>query len=291
MSVWLLSHLKGSPGNRIFTQEGEARGHEVRLVDPATLGWACTDGFCGFLEDRPSLVFTRLGSSASESDLYPVRLLEAAGIAVLNSYAALRICRDKIQTYLHLKMAGVPFPDTMWLGAGWTAEQVEEHCGPPPHIVKVVNGSQGEGVVLSESWRSLASLVGAMRAVGAPILVQRFLAEARGQDTRVLVVGGKAVGAAVRSAQKPGEFRSNLHLGGQAAVVEPSQQQSLVAESAVRCLGLQVAGVDLLDSERGPVVVEVNGSPGYEASPFFVRHVWDFLENSHLPHSAGSCFP
>lgn len=282
MSVWLLSHLKGSPGNQIFINEGEARGHKVRLVDPSQLGWACTSQFCGFLEERPSLVFTRLGSSASESDLYPVRLLEAAGTSVLNSYAALRICRDKIQTYLHLKTASVPFPDTMWLGADWNQEQVEQHCGPPPHIVKVVNGSQGEGVVLSESWRSLASMVGAMRAVGAPVLVQRFLAESRGQDTRVLVVGGKAVGAAVRKAQNPGEFRSNLHLGGQATVVEPTRRQREVAEAAVACLGLEVAGVDLLESQNGPVVVEVNGSPGYEASPFFIRHVWDHLERSRL---------
>lgn len=281
MSVWLLSHLVGSPGNRIFIAEGEARGYPVRLVAPATLGWACSAGDCQVLGgQRPTLVFTRLGSSASEADLYPVRALEAAGLPVLNSYRALRTCRDKAQTYLHLKDAGVPFPDTMWLAGEWTHEEVERHCGPPPHIVKLAQGARGEGVVLSESWRSLASVVSAMRAVGAPVLVQRFLAEAQGSDTRVLVVGGKAVGAAVRQAQSPDEFRSNLHLGGTARVVEASKEQRLVAEAAVACLGLEVAGVDLLESSSGPMVVEVNGSPGYEASMFFVKHVWDHLEQS-----------
>lgn len=285
--IWLLSHLVGSPGNRIFTNEGESRGHRVRLVAPATLSWACGAAGCGLLETpAPRLVFTRLGSSASENDLYPVRVLETAGLPVLNSYAALRVCRDKAQTYLQLKAAGVPFPDTMWLAGDWTQEQVETHLGPPPHIVKVANGSQGEGVILSESWRSLSSIVGAMRAVGAAVLVQRFLAEAQGKDTRVLVVGGKAVGAAVRSAQNPEEFRSNLHLGGSAQVVEPNDEQRQVAEAAVACLGLRVAGVDLLQSHAGPVVVEVNGSPGFEASPFFVKHVWDHLERVSLEPQA-----
>lgn len=283
MSVWLLSHLVGSPGNRIFIEEGQARGRAVRLVSPTTLGWACQPSGSHLLDpDRPDLVFTRLGSSAHESDLYPVLVLETVGLPVLNGYAALRVCRDKAQTYLHLKSAGVPFPDTMWLAGAWTPEQVEAHCGPPPHIVKVANGSQGEGVVLSESWRSLSSIVGAMRAVGAAVLVQRFLAESEGRDTRVLVVGGKAVGAAVRSAQAPDEFRSNLHLGGQATVVELTSRQREVAEAAVACLGLEVAGVDLLESQGGPVVVEVNGSPGYEASPAFVKHVWDHLERTYL---------
>jgi ribosomal protein S6--L-glutamate ligase len=223
-------------------------------------------------------VFTRLGSSAGETDLYPVRVMEVAGVPVLNSYASLRICRDKAQSYLHLRTAGVPIPNTMWLAGEWTPQQVEQHCGPPPHIVKVANGSQGEGVMLSESWRSLASVVGAMRAVGTPVLVQSFLAESAGRDTRVLVVAGRAVGAALRQARNPEEFRSNLHLGGSAQIVDPTAQERRVAEAAAACLGLEVAGVDLLQSDSGPVVVEVNGSPGFEASPFFVKHVWDHLE-------------
>lgn len=284
--IWLLSHLVGSPGNRIFETEGQARGHRVELVAPASFSWACDARTCGLLTPQPPrLVFTRLGSSCDENDLYPVRVLETAGLPVLNSYAALRICRDKAQTYLHLKSAGVPFPDTMWLAGAWTQEQVEVHLGPPPHIVKIANGSQGEGVILSESWRSLSSIVQALRAVGAPVLVQRFVAEAHGRDTRVLVVGGKAVGAAVRSAQSPDEFRSNLHLGGAAQVVEPNDEQRRVAEAAVACMGLEIAGVDLLQSSVGPVVVEVNGSPGYEASPFFVKHVWDYLERAYLAES------
>lgn len=283
MSVWLLSHLVDSPGNRIFLDEGSSRGYHVRLVAPRQLAWACSARGATFLDkDTPQLVFTRLGSSAKETDLYPVRVLESSGLPVLNHYAALRLCRDKAQTYLHLKDASIPFPDTLWLAGDWTPELVEEHCGPPPHVVKIANGSQGEGVALSESWRSLASLVGALQAAGAAVLVQRFLAESQGRDTRVLVVGGRAVGAAVRQASTPGEFRSNLHLGGRAEIVEPTLEQCLVAEAAANCLGLDIAGVDLLQSRDGPTVVEVNGSPGYEASEFFVKHVWDYLESSYL---------
>lgn len=211
-----------------------------------------------------------------------VRAAEATGIPVLNSFAALRLCRDKAQTYLCLKSAGVPVPDTLCLGSIWSRELVEQHCGPPPHIVKLSQGTQGQGVMLSESWRSLTSLLEAMKAVGSQVLVQRFLSETQGCDTRVLVVGGVARGAALRQAQEPTEFRSNLHLGGQATVVEPTSRQVAVAEAAVASLGLEVAGVDLLETLDGPMVVEVNGSPGYEASPFFVKHIWDYLQTKYL---------
>ncbi len=282
--IWLLSHLLDSPGNRIFVAEGEARGCEVRLVAPSRLNWACGPSDCLFLgEDAPELVFTRLGSSCQDSDLYAVRVAEVAGWPILNSYSALRACRDKAQTYLQLKLAGVPFPESMWLPGNWTREQVEERLGPPPHIVKFASSSQGEGVILSESWRSLSSLVGALRAAGTCALVQRFLVESQGRDTRVLVVAGRAVGAALRQARGPDEFRSNLHLGGSARLVDLDERQRQVAEAAATCLGLEVAGVDLLESHSGPVVVEVNGSPGFEASPFFVKHVWDHLQRTYLP--------
>ena len=219
-----------------------------------------------------------MGSSASESQLYAVLAAECAGWEVVNRYAALKVCRDKAQTYLRLQAAGVPFPDTLWVGGDWTWEQVLDQCGPPPHIVKLATGTKGQGVLLSESRRSLLSIVETLRCLGAPVLVQRFLTVASGRDTRLLVVGGKVRGAATRQAQSPDEFRSNLHLGGSAKIIDPGPRQVKIAEDAVRCLGLEVAGVDLLDSESGPVVVEVNGSPGLEASPFFVKHLWDYLE-------------
>lgn len=260
-------------------EEASRRGLPVRLVAPSSLSWSVSSralGFCG--EKSPQFIFTRLGSSASEQDLMIVRAAEAAGIPILNSFAALRRCRDKAQTYLCLRSAGVPVPDTLCLGSAWSRELVEKHCGPPPHIVKLSQGTQGQGVMLSESWRSLTSLLEAMRAMGGQVLVQRFLSESQGRDTRVLVVGGVARGAALRQAQDSTEFRSNLHLGGLATVVEPSSRQVAVAEAAVASLGLEVAGVDLLETLDGPVVVEVNGSPGYEASPFFVKHIWDYLQ-------------
>ena len=280
MTVWLLSHLANSPGNRLFLEEAQRRGVAARQVVPSTLSWSASGQGVGFLsEEKPELVFTRLGSSATESDLLSVRVAEASGVRILNSYSALRLCRDKAKTYLCLTQAGVPIPDTLLLSTGWTPELVEQHCGPPPHIVKLSRGTQGQGVMLSESWRSLTSLLEAMKALRAEVLVQRFLREAKGRDTRILVVGGKVRGAAIRQAQDPEEFRSNLHLGGEATVVEPTARQTEVAEAAVRSLGLEVAGVDLLESEAGPVVVEVNGSPGFEASKFFVKHVWDYLQD------------
>ncbi len=280
MSVWLLSHLKDSPGNRIFSEEGARRGHPVLAVDAATLAWRCGQRGCDFplAGGPPRIVFPRMGSSASESQLYSVLAAESAGWDVVNRYAALKVCRDKAQTYLRLQAAGVPFPDTMWLGGDWTWQQVLDQCGPPPHIVKLATGTKGQGVLLSESRRSLLSIVETLRCLGAPVLVQRFLTIVPGCDTRLLVVGGKVRGAATRQAQSPEEFRSNLHLGGSAQIIEPESRQVQIAEDAVRCLGLEVAGVDLLEAESGPVVIEVNGSPGLEASPFFVKHIWDYLE-------------
>ncbi len=283
MSVWLLSHLDSSPGNRLFLEEASHRDVEAFQMKPSELCWSASAQGLGFVDaELPKVIFTRLGSSASEADLLTVRVAEAAGVPVLNSYSALRLCRDKAKTYLCLKQNGVPIPDTLWLSSRWSPELIERHCGPPPHIVKLSQGTQGQGVMLSESWRSLTSLLEAMRMLGGQVLIQRFLAESQGRDTRVLVVGGKVRGAAIRQARDPDEFRSNLHLGGQATVVRPSERQVEVAEAAVASLGLEVAGVDLLETSKGPVVVEVNGSPGYEASPFFVKHIWDYLQDRYL---------
>lgn len=289
MQVWLLSHLSDSPGNCLFLAEARQRGVETVAVKPSTLSWAASRHKLGFVGRQvPRLVFTRLGSSATEADLMAVRVAEASGIPVLNSYQSLRLCRDKAKAYLALMQLGVPIPDTLWLSPGWSPELVEYHCGPPPHIVKLSHGTQGRGVMLCESWRSLTSVLEAMAAVGGTVLVQRFLAESKGRDTRVLVLGGKVQGAAARQAQDREEFRSNLHAGGAASVVEPTPEQIRIAEAAVAALGLEVAGVDLLETAAGPVVVEVNGSPGYGASPFFVKHVWDYLQARYLGGEAFS---
>lgn len=255
----------------------------MESVAPADLSWRSDHAGCGLLDSEGcDLTFTRLGSSAGEADLYPVLALELSGRRVLNSYTSLRVSRDKAQTVLRLRAAHLPVPATLWLGARWSQEQVLAVCGPPPHIVKFAGGSKGEGVVLTESWRSLASLLGSLRAQRWPVLIQRFVAESAGRDTRLLVVGGRVIGAARRQAEHPEEFRSNLHLGGRARVVDPLPDQVAVAEAAAACLGLEVAGVDLLETDAGPLVLEVNGSPGYEASPHFVEGVWDYLESQGL---------
>lgn len=177
-------------------------------------------------------------------------------------------------TYALLASAKVPFPKTMVLGNHWDASLIPG----PPWIVKLSVSTKGQGVCLVESERSLRSVVDALRETGQSLLLQEFISESRGADTRVVVLGGKARVAARRQTQRGDEFRSNLHLGGKAEVLELTEDLAGLAEAATRALGLEIAGVDLLQARDGYQVIEVNGSPGLTASPDLPRFVMDYLE-------------
>jgi ribosomal protein S6--L-glutamate ligase len=274
VKLWLFSHLQDSPGNRLLTEEAQRRGHEVRLVRPSelnlTLGKSITE--------RPDLVFTRTGSSAPAAALANLAVLEQTGLRCLNSLAGLRNSRDKTVCYSLLASAGVPIPRTVVVG-DWTDTSWLPELKGPPWVVKLSVSTKGQGVCLVESERSLRSVVDALgQQDESTVLVQEFVAEAKGSDIRVVVLGGRARVAARRSAGSKDEFRSNIYLGGRAEMVELNQNMTEIAERATEVVGLDVAGVDLLETSGGYLVVEVNGSPGLTASPRLPSAVMNYLE-------------
>lgn len=274
MKIWLFSHLDlSSPGNALFTEEAGKRGHQVTRVWPGQIHLPLQ----GHLEEIPDLVLARTGSSAPTLALTTLQRFEHLGIRCINSSAGLLVSRDKALTYSILSQAGVPVPKTVLLGSG-PLEEALMHLPGPPWILKLPLSTKGQGVMLVESLRSLRSCVDTLASLGQPLLLQEFVRSAAGSDVRVLVLGGHCAVAARRTATSEGEFRSNVHLGGRPQEVDLYPALAEVAEKAARTLGLEMAGVDVLESEDGPMVVEVNGSPGLQVSPRLPLRLVDHLE-------------
>lgn len=273
MRIWLYTHLENSPGNRLITEAAESRGHTIELVRPSGMSL-----FIGREpQDVPDLVFTRIGSSAPPRALANLAVLQQLGYRCVNSVEGLRVSRDKTVSYAKLAAAGVPIPKTVVVGTDDGYPWLEQLSGPP-WIVKLSVSTKGQGVCLVESERSLRSVVDALRETDGSVLLQEYIAESKGADTRVLVLGGKARVAARRQAKAADEFRSNVYLGGRAETVELTEPIARVAEQAAAAIGLEVAGVDLLETGDGYLVVEVNGSPGLTASPHLPGALMDYLE-------------
>jgi ribosomal protein S6--L-glutamate ligase len=185
------------------------------------------------------------------------------GVNPPNSSDAVLRARDKLRSLQILAAQGIAMPVTVFGDNPDDTEDLLAMLGEPPHVIKLNEGSQGTGVVLAEKRSASKSVIEAFRGLYANFLVQEFIAEAKGCDLRCFVVGGKVVAAMQREAS-PGDFRANLHRGGSAVKIKPSAAEKQIAVRAAAALGLGVAGVDLLRSERGPLVLEVNASPGLE---------------------------
>ena len=180
-----------------------------------------------------------------------------------NSSASISRSRDKLRALQLIGNSGVEMPVTGYVHFSRDVESVLRTVGEPPFVIKLLEGTQGRGVVLTETMDAAISVIETMKKIDANILVQEFISEANGQDIRAIVVGDKVVASMKRTA-KPGEFRSNVHLGGKAENYVISKEEEESAVRAAKVLGLHVAGVDLIQSERGALVLEVNSSPGLE---------------------------
>lgn len=279
MNLWLYSHLVDSPGNRLILEEGDRRGHQVTLKRPSAAHLAL---HLPLPEEMPDLLLTRTGGSAPAAAIDYLRTLAFLGVPCLNTPMGLYRTRHKGVAYALLASHGVPIPKTVTLGNAPLEEAIA--CIPgPPWILKLPLSTKGQGVSLVESMRSLRSTADVLRETSQTVLLQEFIATAKGADIRVMVLGGKAVLAARRSAAGGDEFRSNLHLGGGATRVELSEEIASIAERASEALGLEMAGVDLLEGPDGYLVVEVNSSPGLTASPKLPSLLFDFLESRVAP--------
>jgi ribosomal protein S6--L-glutamate ligase len=208
-------------------------------------------------------VIPRIGASITHYGLAVLRQFEMQGVYPLNESVAIGRARDKLRALQLLARAGVGLPVTAFAHGPRKAENVIREVGGAPVVVKLVEGTQGMGVILAETEGSAKSIIEAFSAANVNILVQEYIREAQGSDVRAFVIGGRVV-AAMRRSGRPGEFRSNLHRGGTAEPARITPEEERTAIQSAAALGLNVAGVDMLRSARGPLVMEVNASPGFE---------------------------
>ena len=208
-------------------------------------------------------VIPRIGASINRYGTAVLHQFELMGCHTPSPSAAIKDARDKLRCHQLLAAQGIDMPVTVFGDNPDDTEDLLAMLGDPPHVIKLTEGSQGRGVMLTEKPSASRGVVDALRGLYATFLLQEFIAEAGGADIRCLVVGGEVV-AAMRRQAPEGDFRANLHRGGSASAAEPSARERALAVRAAQVLGLGVAGVDLVESAGGPLVLEVNASPGLE---------------------------
>ncbi|WP_434030381.1 30S ribosomal protein S6--L-glutamate ligase [[Pseudomonas] boreopolis] len=268
MKLAILSRNSKLYSTRRLVEAARARGHTVRILDPLRCYMRiAADGFSMHYKGKPitgyDAVIPRIGASITRYGTAVLRQFEMMGTYTPNPSDAILRSRDKLRAHQLLAAQGIDMPVTVFGDNPDDTQDLLSMLGPPPHVVKLNEGAQGAGVILTEKASASRGLVEALRGLYANFLVQEFIGEAAGADLRCFVVGDKVV-AAMRRQAAEGDFRSNLHLGGTAEAVEASKQEQAVAIRSAQALGLDVAGVDLIRSRRGPLVLEVNSTPGLE---------------------------
>lgn len=263
----VLSRKKTLYSTRRLLEAARARHYRARAVDvlrcDLVLGQQPRLFHRGKELENVAVAIPRIGASITPVGLQVVRHLEAMGVPLLNNASAIARSRDKLAALQQLAGAGVRVPRTVLARGGGTVGELVAQVGGLPAILKLIQGTQGVGVMIAHSEAEVESILGTLWDLGQQILLQEFVAEAKGRDVRALVVGQRVVGAMRREARK-GEFRSNLHRGGVGSPIELEPDYGEAAVRAARVLGLEVAGVDLLESDEGPKVMELNSSPGFE---------------------------
>ncbi len=268
MNIAILSRDSKLYSTRRLKEAGEARGHKVEIIDHMKcmliiekknpMVW-----YNGRQLDYFDAIIPRIGASVTFYGAAVVRQFEMMKVFTAVESQALIRSRDKLRSMQILSRAGLGLPKTIFMDYSRDTEGVVEAVGGAPVVIKLLEGTQGLGVVLAENQKAAQSVIEAFHGVKARIIVQEFIKEAKGADIRAFVVDGEVVGAMRRQA-RDGEFRSNLHRGGVATVVKLNRHEKHSAVTAAKKLGLGVAGVDMLPSKRGPLIIEVNSSPGLE---------------------------
>ncbi|MCI0543395.1 MAG: 30S ribosomal protein S6--L-glutamate ligase [Actinobacteria bacterium] len=267
MKIAILSRSASLYSTSRLKQAGIARGHEMTVVDYLRCYMDITARRPKVLfrgeEVRPHAIIPRIGATYTFYGAAVVRQFEMAEVFTVNGSDAISRSRDKLRSMQLLSRAGVGLPTTSFAHSTQDVDGLLDVVGGPPVVVKLLEGTQGVGVVLAETRKAAESVIGAFRQMDANFLVQQYVKEAGGSDIRVFVVGGKVV-AAMRRTGAAGDFRSNLHRGGSAEVIKLTPKERATAVRAAKTMGLNVAGVDMLQSTEGPMVLEVNSSPGLE---------------------------
>lgn len=268
MKIGILSRNPELYSTRKLYEAAIIRGHQARVIDPLLC-------YMTIASERPTIhykgdelsgfdaIIPRIGASITFYGTAVVRQFEMMNVYSINESVAISRSRDKLRSLQLLSRKGIGLPVTGFAHSTKYTKDLISQVGGAPLVVKLLEGTQGIGVVLAETQKAAESVIEAFRGLKEQILVQEFIHEAGAADIRCLVVGDKVVAAMKRQGAE-GEFRSNLHRGGKASIIRLSPEERATAVRAARIMGLNVAGVDILQSHRGPIVMEVNSSPGLE---------------------------
>ncbi len=295
MKIAILSRSSRIYSTKRLVEAAKAKGHEVRVLDHLRC-------FMDITSDKPSVhyqeeefskgyfdaVIPRIGASVTFYGAAVLRQFEMMGVYCVNESVAITRARDKLRSVQLLSRKNVGIPVTAFAHSPDDVNGLIREVGGAPLVIKLLEGTQGIGVVLAETKKAAESVMQAFMGLDANILIQEFIKEAGGSDLRCFVVGGKVIAAMQRQAPE-GEFRSNLHRGGSAQLVKLTALERRTAIKAAQVIGLNVCGVDILRSERGPLVMEVNSSPGLEGIEKATGRdvagtIIEFIENNARPN-------
>ena len=295
MKIAVLSRNENLYSTRRLKEAGEARGHQVDIIDTLHC-------YMDITQSRPAVryhgeelpyydaVIPRIGASITFYGTAVVRQFEMMGTFSANESVAISRSRDKLRSMQLLSRKDVGLPRTGFANKPDNIKDLIKNVGGAPLVIKLLEGTQGIGVVLADTNKNAESIIEAFMGLKANILVQEFIKEAGGADIRCFIVGGKVVAAMKRQGAE-GEFRSNLHRGGSAALVKLKKEERATAVNAAKVMGLNVCGVDILQSKNGPVVMEVNSPPGLEGIESATNKdiaglVFEFIEENAKPKNA-----
>lgn len=294
MKIAILSRNKNLYSTRRLVEAAQQRGHQVDVIDTLHCYMDITSNkpmvrYKGEALPVYDAVIPRIGASVTFYGTSVVRQFEMMGTFCINESVAISRSRDKLRSMQLLSRKNIGLPRTGFAHHPDNIKDLIKNVGGAPVVIKLLEGTQGIGVVLAETTKAAESIIEAFMGLKANILVQEFIKEAGGADIRCLVVGGKVIAAMKRQGQE-GEFRSNLHRGGSAEIVKLTKEERATAISAARVMGLNLCGVDLLRSSRGPVVMEVNSSPGLEGIETATGKdvaglICEYLEKNAKPNS------
>ncbi|GAA0854374.1 30S ribosomal protein S6--L-glutamate ligase [Aliiglaciecola litoralis] len=293
MRIAILSRNPKLYSTKRLQEAGQARGHTVDIIDTMHCYMDVTSSrpqvrYKGKALPKYDAVIPRIGASVTFYGTSVVRQFEMMGTFSINESVAISRSRDKLRSLQLLSRKGIGMPRTGFANHPDRIDDLIKNVGGAPVVIKLLEGTQGIGVVLADTQKAAESIIEAFMGLNASILVQEFIKEAGGSDIRCLVVGGKVVAAMKRQAAE-GEFRSNLHRGGKATIVRLSPEERKTAVAAAKTMGLNMCGVDLLRSNNGPVVMEVNSSPGLEGIEMATNKdvagmIIEFMETNAKPN-------
>jgi ribosomal protein S6--L-glutamate ligase len=293
MRIGILSRRPKLYSTRRLFEAGKARGHHMRIIDPlrcymSNRSQTPAIHYKGENLGELDAVIPRIGASITFYGTAVLRQFEMMGVFATNESIAINRSRDKLRAIQLLSRRGVGVPTTGFAHSPDQIDDLIQMVGGTPLIIKLLEGTQGVGVVLAETKNAAQSVIEAFLNLKAHFIVQEYISEAKGKDIRCFIVDGEVLAAMQREA-KPGEFRSNLHRGGNAALADITEEEKQMAIRATKMMGLNIAGVDIIRSNRGPLIIEVNSSPGLEgiesnSNIDIASKIIEFIEKTALNH-------